>query len=140
MQIIFDSKDKSVVRVDKGEECLEVLGALARKRDASFHFSMIGACSSVELGYYDPVEKKYYSKEFTARSFEILSVSGNVAWQGAEPIVHAHGVFLDEGYNTFGGHVAQMTISVTCEVIINWLPEKINKKPDVKTGLRFLFK
>ena len=62
MQIILDSKSKSVVRIDKGEECLEVLKSLAKKKDASFNFSMIGACREVELSYFDVATKKYFKK------------------------------------------------------------------------------
>jgi uncharacterized protein len=138
MQIIFDSKDKSVVRIDRGEECLEVLGALARKRDASFHFAMIGACSSVELGYYDLQAKKYFSRKFKAVHIEVLSASGNVAWHEGEPVVHAHGVFSNEKNECIGGHVMKMFISATGEVVIDWLPEKINKKHDDETGLKLL--
>ena len=44
MQIIFDSPNKSILRIDKGEDCLSVLKSLAEKRNSSFHFSLIGAC------------------------------------------------------------------------------------------------
>ncbi len=140
MQIIFDSKEKSVLRIDKGEECLGVLKSLAKERDTSFTFSMIGACSFVELGFYEPEKKKYFSKEFSASSIEILSMNGNVAWFENEPLIHAHGVFSNEEYETFGGHVAKIIISLTGETVIDWLPEKILKKYDEKTGLKLLSK
>lgn len=138
MQIIFDSKEKSVLKIEKGENCLEVLKSLAKEKDASFHFSIIGACSHVELSYYDLKTKKYFAKEFRADTIEILSVIGNVAWCEGEPVMHAHGVFSNENYECFGGHIAKLIISATGETIINWLPEKINKKYDEKTGLKLL--
>ena len=58
MQIIFDSKEKSVLRIDKGEECLGVLKSLAKERDTSFTFSMIGACCFFEIGFYATEKNK----------------------------------------------------------------------------------
>jgi len=139
MQIIFDSKEKAILRLEKGEECLSVLKKLAEERDLSFSFSMIGGCSQVELGYYGLIDKKYSTKEFSADNIEILSIQGNVAWLEGKPIVHAHGVFSNENYETFGGHVTKLIISATGEVIIDWLPEKLIKKYDENTGLKLLF-
>ena len=138
MQIIFDSQNKSILKVEKGEDCINVLKELAQKRNSSFHFSMIGACSLAELGYFSPKTKKYSTKEFTTDSIEILSFNGNVAWDEEKPIVHAHGVFSSENYECFGGHVVKLIISLTGELIIHWLPIKLVKKYDEETGLKLL--
>jgi len=138
MQIILDLQDKSILKIEKGEECLDVLESLAKEKDRSFSFSIIGACSFIGLSYYDLKTKKYFTKEFNADSFEILSLSGNVAWCEGEPVVHAHGVFSGENYECFGGHVSKLVISITGEAVIDWLPQKINKKYDPVTGLKFL--
>ena len=138
MQIIFDSQNKSIVRIDRGEDCLDVLKSLAQEKDLSFYFSMIGGCSLVELGYYDLKTKKYFTQEFKEEGMEILSVSGNAAWFEGAPIVHSHGVFSKKNYETFGGHIVKLIISLTGEVTIDWLPKKIAKKPDDETGLKLL--
>ena len=138
MQVIFDSQNKSIVRIDRGEDCLDVLKSLAQKKDLSFNFSMIGGCSLVELGYYDLKTKKYFTQEFKEEGMEILSASGNVAWSEGAPIVHAHGVFSKKNYECFGGHISRLVISLTGEAVINWLPEKIIKKLDDDTGLKLL--
>ena len=140
MQIIFDSQNKSVVRMEKGEDCLDVLKSLAEEKDKSFNFSIIGAGSLAELGYYDLVERKYLSKIFVPEHIEIISVIGNITWYENKPVVHAHGVFSNENYETFGGHIVKLIISLTGETIIDWLPEKIIKKYDEKTGLKLLYK
>ena len=138
MEIIFDSKNRSVVRVDKGEECLSILQSLAEERDASFTFSIIGACSLAELSFYDLNKKEYSSKTFNSGDMEILSVAGNVAWFEKEPILHAHGVFSNEKYETFGGHIVKIIISTTGEVVIDWLSKKIYKKYNKETVLKLL--
>ena len=139
MKAIYDSQNKSILRIEKGEDCLSVLKSLAEKRNLSFNFSMIGACSLVELGYFNPKTKKYFTKEFTADSIEVLSFSGNVAWFENEPLVHAHGIFSGENYECFGRHVAKLIISLTGEMIIDWLTIKIIKKYDEETGLKLLW-
>ncbi len=138
MQIIFDSKEKSIIRLDKGESVLDLLKSLAEERDASCTFSMIGAGSFAELGYYNTIEKRYFSRTFESGHIEILSCSGNVAWAGDEILVHAHGVFSNERNECFGGHVMKLIISATGELVIDWLPQKLSKKHDEETGLKLL--
>mgnify|MGYP001596619523 FL=1 len=140
MQIILDSQNRSVVKTERGEDALVILKTMAKEKDASFSFAMIGACSFVELGYYDFEKREYFSKEFREENMEIVSVNGNVAWNENEPIVHAHGVFSNEKYKCFGGHISRLTISITGEVVIDWLPEKIMKRYDKETGLKLLAK
>ncbi|MEI6660464.1 MAG: PPC domain-containing DNA-binding protein [bacterium] len=138
MHIILDTKDKSVIKIERGEDCVSVLKSLAKERDRSFTFTIIGACSLVELSYYDLAKKEYFSKVFNQENIEIVSVLGNVAWHTEGPLLHAHGVFSDESYKTFGGHINRLIVSVTGEVIIDWLPEKVYKKYDEHTGLNLL--
>ena len=138
MQIIFDSKEKSIVRLDKDEEVLESLKLLAAKRDASCTFSMIGAAAMADLGYYNLGEKRYFSRTFESGHIEILSCSGSVAWDGEEILVHAHGAFSNERNTCFGGHVMKLVISVTAEIVIDWLPQKIIKTYNEEIGLKIL--
>ncbi len=140
MQIIFDSKEKSIVRLDKGEDCFEVLQTFAKKRDKSFTFSIIGACSMVDLSYYDLKNKKYQSKVFDQKHIEIVSVTGNIAFLEEEILPHMHGIFSNEKYETFGGHINQLIISATGEVVVDWLGEKITRKYDEETGLKLMGK
>ena len=138
MQIILDSQTKSVIKIEHGEDCISVLKNLAKERDRSFTFNIIGACSLVELSYYDLDKKEYFNKVFDQKNIEIVSVLGNIAWNTEDIMLHAHGVFSDESYQTFGGHINQLIISATGETFIDWLPEKINKEYDKDVGLKLL--
>jgi len=143
MKIIFDSKEKTVLAVEKGEEFLSTITTLAKERDASFTFSMIGGASSVDLAFFDMGKKDYVTKTFLpgfSENIEIVTVTGNVAWFEGEPIVHAHGIFSNEEYKTFGGHIMKLPISITAETFINWLPEKLNRKFDEGLCLKLLTK
>lgn len=138
MQIILDSQNKSVVKIEKGEDVIEVIKSFAKDKDKSFTFSIIGACSYVELAYYDLEKRAYFTKVFEEKNIEIVSVTGNVAWFESEPAVHMHGVFSNERYETFGGHINKLVVSATGETIIDYLPEKIKKAYDEGTGLKLM--
>ena len=136
MKIVFNSETKSIVQFEKGDEAIALLTDLARERGFSFHFSMIGGCTDVELAYYDIETKAYASKTHSARNIEVITVTGNVAWIDGAPWVHAHGVFGDDNHNCFGGHINRLIISATGETAIDWLPEKLEKKIDSASGLK----
>src|ERR1035437_5421537 len=140
MKIIFDSKDKTILTVDMGEEFFTVINKFAKDRNTSFTFSVIGGCESVELAYYDLGSKKYITKEFKEEIIEIITMTGNAAWYEGKPLIHAHGVFSGKNYRCFGGHVMKIPISLTAEVVISWLNKKIEKEYDTETGLKFLCK
>ena len=138
MKIIFDSKDKTVLTTDKGEEFFTVMNAFAKERDMSFTFSVIGGCNLVELAYYDLDVKKYLTKEFSDKNIEIVTMTGNVAWYEGDPLIHTHGIFSDRNYACYGGHVMKLVISATGEVVINWLTEKLTRIFDEDTCLKLL--
>ncbi len=137
MKIIYDSKEKSVITVEKGEEFFTTMNAFAKERDTSFTFSVIGGCDFVDIAYYDLDAKKYITKEFIDRNTEIITMTGNVAWYEGEPLIHTHGVFGNREYQCFGGHVMKLMISATAEVAISWLDKKLQKEFNEETGLKF---
>lgn len=141
MKIIFDSKDKSIVAIEKGEEFISTITNFAKERGTSFTFSMIGGASEVEIAFFDMNKKEYTSKIFKpgySQNIEIVTVTGNVAWYEDEPMIHAHGIFSNEEYHTFAGHVIKIIISITGETMINWLPEKIQREFDEEICLKLL--
>lgn len=141
MKIIFDSKEKSIIAVEKGEEFISSIAKFAKDRGVSFAFSMIGGASEVDLAFYDMNIKEYISKKFLpgySKNIEIVTVTGNVAWYEGGPMVHAHGIFSNEEYQTFAGHVMKIMISITGETIINWLPQKLERQYEEETCLKLL--
>lgn len=141
MKIIFDSKDRSVLSFEKGEEFINALNAFAKERDASFTFSMIGGASSADIAFFDMNTKEYVTKTFLpgfSKNIEIITVTGNVAWCEGNSMVHAHGIFSNEEYQTFAGHIMKLNLSITAETVISWLPEKIEREFDSETCLKLL--
>lgn len=128
MQIIFDSQEKTVAKIEVGEEFIATLTAFAKERDKSATFSMIGGANLVDVAYYDMDKENYLTKTFTDSNIEVLPVTGNIAWFEGSPVVHAHGVFSGRDYVCFGGHIMKLMISITGELVIDWLPTKMERE------------
>ena len=136
MKIAFDSKEKTIVQFEKGDEPVSLLAVFSGERGMSCTFSIIGGCSEVELAYYNIETKEYSSKTHSSRNIEVVSITGTVGWFDGSPMTHAHGVFADDSHECFGGHINRFIISVTGETIIEWLPEQLKKETDPASGLK----
>jgi predicted DNA-binding protein with PD1-like motif len=123
---------------DKGEEAIAGLTAFARvERFRAAHFTAIGAFSEVTLGYFDRARKDY-TRIPLAQQVEVLSLIGDVALDGEEPKVHAHGVVgLPDG-STRGGHVLSGRVWPTLEVVLVESPRFLRKRHDPETGLALI--
>lgn len=128
-----------VVRFDKGDLLIKGLEELARKENITGAWvSGLGAALSAELAFYNLETKRYQFKKFS-KTMEITSLQGNLAWQDNQPALHLHGSFSDEGMNAFGGHIKELEVAGTCEVLLHrWYGDKLERNPDENTGLSTL--
>jgi predicted DNA-binding protein with PD1-like motif len=128
-----------IVRLERGEKLVESLMAFVRDHGVpSCWVNGLGAASSVELGYYQLDQKTYAWKSFD-QLLEIVSLQGNIVGQLGDPKVHLHGVFSDQNYQTLGGHVRELTVGGTCEIMLHrWQTDRINRSLDTDTGLNLL--
>lgn len=124
--------------MERGQELHELLGNYARKHDVkSAWLNGLGGAGHVTLGYYNLNKKEYEWREFD-ENLEILSLQGNLAIVDGEPFWHIHGVFGGSDYQTVGGHVKQLTISLTGELHITPLDTSITRRFDDVTGLKLV--
>ena len=52
-----------------------------------------------------------------------------------EPFVHMHGIFTGTDNKAFGGHVKEMGVGVTLEVILTPLASSLDRQPNDDIGL-----
>lgn len=97
-------------------------------------FQGIGAVDSIECGYYD-LEKQSYKFTTYDTLCEVVGFMGNVMLKDGQPFVHAHGSFTDEQNNAFGGHVNEMRVGATIEIVLHKFTTTIERKFDQETGL-----
>ncbi len=131
--------NKYIIRLEKAEEILKTLTAFCEKNNIKAGFiSGIGGTDNVSLKYYDLKEKKYLSKTFEGKNFEILSMQGNISLVDNKPFLHIHMTCGDSDYSVFGGHCESAIISITGEIVIEVLDTVLTRKLDEEFQLNFL--
>ncbi|MAF13279.1 MAG: hypothetical protein CMI53_00090 [Parcubacteria group bacterium] len=138
MRLILKDKNLYLIRFDRGDEVIGKLISVCKKNKLfSGSISGLGAASEIVISYFDIKKKKYLDKKFKS-NLEIVSLTGNLASLGKEPVVHIHGIFSDKNMETVGGHVQKIVVSVTCEITIITSNQKIYRQLDKNTQLNLL--
>ncbi len=128
-----------VMRIDKGEEVLTQLKAMALKEDIKLaSVRALGATNDFTVGVFKVEEKKYYANHFTG-DFEIVSLTGTISTMNGEYYAHLHMSAGDEQGRVFGGHLNEAIISATCEMVVEVIDGQVERAHDADVGLN-LFK
>jgi len=128
-----------VMRIDRGEEVLTQLKAMALKEDIRLaSVRALGATNDFTVGVFKTDEKKYYANHFTG-DFEIVSLTGTISTMNGEYYAHLHMSAGDEQGRVFGGHLNEAIISATCEMVVEVIDGRVERFHDENVGLN-LFK
>jgi predicted DNA-binding protein with PD1-like motif len=120
-----------------GDEVMAGLKEFVRRENIrAAHFTAIGAFSSAVLAYFD-WEKKEYAKIPVNEQVEALVLTGDVAWNGDEPAVHAHAVLGRRDGSTIGGHLISAKVRPTLEVALT-SAGALRKRIDPESGLALI--
>lgn len=124
--------------LEQGEDPVESLLKLARSEEIkSASFIGIGALGNATLGYFDVETKEYDQKTFEG-SWELVALTGNIAWNEGEPVVHAHAVLGGPDYNVRAGHLFSAKVTVTGEVFISLNDTRIERGGNNPFGLKLI--
>jgi len=124
--------------METGEELVETLTKfLSENSINSGIISGIGAASDVTLNYFNIETKEYEEKHFSG-DFEILSLTGNISLKDDLPFAHLHITLGTKEYECIGGHLKAAKVGATCEVVIQKLEAKLDRRLDERTGLYLL--
>lgn len=127
-----------LVRLLPGEEIHESLRALARQeRLPGATLTGLGAVGEITLAFYDLARRAYLPTELR-EDLEIVSLTGNLAWAGDEPMAHLHAVVSRPDGSTLGGHVMRGVVSVTLEIAVRVLADRAERRFEEAAGLRLL--
>ena len=122
--------DKIIVRIDKGEEIVEQVMKVAAFENLKLaSITAIGAVNEFDIGSYDVIKKEYKSNHFVG-TYEIVSLLGTITQKEGKPYLHLHLACGNEKGEVFGGHLTRAIISATCEMVINVIEGKVNRKFD----------
>ena len=126
-----------IARIDKGEEILEQLKAIAITENIKLaSINALGAINDFTVGVYKTDEKKYYSNSFKGY-YEITSLTGTINTMDGEYYAHLHLSAGDEKGEVFGGHLNRAVVSATCELVITVIDGKVDRVYDEETGRLF---
>jgi len=124
-------------RFKAGSDLLLSLTDFCRKENIVLGvFSIIGAVTSIKLGYYNQDVKKYAECLSLDKKLEITSCNGNISLQDLEILVHAHISLADHQGQAYGGHLMPESKILAAEYYIQeLLGGKLERCYDSETGL-----
>lgn len=129
--------DTYVVNIESGEELMSCLQGLARnEKVVGARVQGIGSLEDVQLGFHLP-DKERYKKQFFTGQFDLISLLGNISYDGAKDraFVHVHAVIGDDEFRTFAGHLMGAKVLTSCELFVTIVGgEKIPSVPDETGG------
>lgn len=101
------------------------------------HISVIGAVSSLKLGFFDQETKQYVLTTYAYdEPLEIVSCSGNISLKDEKPFCHLHVIASDKKGKCIGGHLVQGTSIYAGEAVIKeLLGEDLQRELDEQTKL-----
>lgn len=127
--------NKIVLRLKRGDKVIESIEKLARDENIeACHFQGIGAVDELKLGFWKPGSTDYDWSTYN-EDFEVTSLIGNVTIFEGEPMVHAHITCGRSNSEIIGGHLGEATCSLTLEIFVDVIDDKIIKKPDDDLGI-----
>ena len=130
--------DKIVFRLEMGDRLMESAQKIAANENVKLaSISGIGACSKIEMGYFDLSIKEYIFKTFEG-NMEILHATGNITLKDGEPFPHIHISVADEACRAFGGHLNEATISATFEGVMQIINHEIHREFNEDLGLALM--
>ena len=127
--------DTLAVRIDRGEEILEQVRAVAEREQIRFaSVQALGATDDFTVGVFIPEEKRYVPNRFTG-AYEIVSLTGTIGAKDGAPYLHLHLCAGDETGRAVGGHLTKARVSVTCEMIIRVIDGAVGRRMDDAIGV-----
>ena len=124
-----------LLKLSTGEELVSELSQFCLE-NAIFagSFTVIGATTQIDLGFYSLTKKEYSWREFSGE-FEITGGVGNITIFEQKPVIHMHTAISDEAFNAYGGHVKSLVVGATCEVVLVVYTKTMERKFDAEVGL-----
>lgn len=138
----MQSKEKDnliFIRLFPDEDIYAKLKEVCEKHrvETAIVLSGIGQLKGFQLGYFK--EKGNYTPDNFTKSYELLSLTGNVSKQEKEYKFHLHAVLGNENKAVVGGHLIKGKVAITNEIVLLKTDLKIKRKLEEETGLEGLF-
>ncbi len=124
--------------MDKGDEAVREITDFAKANDIdAATLTAIGGCTSATLAYFDHETGAFESKKFIEQ-MEIAALIGDIADDDGIPALHAHIVLGRRDYSALAGHLEEIHVFPTMEVVLTETPAHLRKRLDKETGLTLI--
>ena len=121
-----------------GQHVMKGLLAFAKKHElVAGHLTGIGAVSDAEIGFFDPQTNTYLHNQQNQQA-EVLSLTGNLALNDGAPFFHVHVTLGLRDGSARGGHLFEMTVRPTVELVLTTSPRPQRRAIDRETHLPLL--
>ena len=128
-------EDRVLVRLDKGDEIVTSLLAVAEKEGVTLaSVSGIGATDDFEVGVFD-LDRSNYDRFRFVGNHEIVALAGNLTTKDGAPYVHLHITCAGEGGKIVGGHLFNARISLTAEIFLDIAAGSVDRRRDDTLGI-----
>ena len=123
------------LRIDKGEEILEQLQAMAQAEHITLaSVQALGAVDDFTVGVFNTAEKKYSANHLEGM-YEIVSLTGTITTKNGEFYAHLHMSAGDDKGLVVGGHLNRAVVSATCEMVVTVVPGTVERVFNEDVGL-----
>jgi predicted DNA-binding protein with PD1-like motif len=140
VKLVKDAPEEKVYAVifSKGDDAMSGLTDFAiQNHIEDAHFTAIGAVSGATLAWLDPAAKVYH-RIAVNEQVEVLSLIGDMSTFNGKPIVHMHAVLGKPDGSTIGGHVFELDVNPTLEVMVTVNTVPLKRKPDEASGMKVI--
>ena len=111
-----------------GDEVVSGLTEFAQKYNVkAAHYTAIGDATSAKVGWYDK-SRKMFRVISIGQPSEVTSLIGDMAIYEGKPVAHSHVNVSTEDGITHGGHLLELIIGPTLEIIVTVEPTGLYKK------------
>jgi len=140
VKLLKDTLEEKVYAVIfyKGDDAMSGLTDFAVQHQVDdARFTAIGAANGATLAWLDPAAKIYHRIPVT-QQVEVLSLIGDMTTFNGKPIVHMHAVLGKPDGTTIGGHVFELDVNPTLEVMVTVNTAPLKRKPDDASGMKVI--
>jgi hypothetical protein len=129
---------KYAIVLAKGDEVMSGLTDFARQNKVtSASFSAIGAFSHATVAWFDDSRKEFKLIP-VKQQVELVSMIGDIALSGDQPVVHTHVAVASSDGTVRGGHLIEANVFPTLELFLTVYPTALHKQLDDETGLKLI--
>lgn len=128
-----------IIRLEYGEQLMDSIQRfIGEEQMTGAWLQGVGAASNIIVGFYNLGTKEYKWRTF-GQMMEVVSLTGNIAFDiNNLPVIHLHGIFASDEFDTIGGHIKDFTVGATLELFVHRTYKPLRRIDNVDIGLPLL--